>query len=201
MNDSTPQSGRGRGPFLLLAVLFFAPLIAAVLLYFYLPQWQPKGRTNYGELVTPAQPLPMFSFTDAGGVPRDSSAFKGRWSFVYLAGARCDEACVAKVIQIRQIRTLLNEKRPRVQRIYLAPDAAALDAARKTFGSEQPDLVYLADTGAAGSRATDFFKPTDAQALYLVDPHGNWLMVYPGAAEYQGILKDIKQLLKLSQIG
>lgn len=201
MNDPTLKSGRGRGPFLLLAVLFFAPLVAAMLLYFVWPQFQPKGRTNYGELVTPAQPLPMFSFTDAAGAPRDSSVFKGRWSFVYLGGSSCDEACVAKIIQIRQTRTLLNEKRQRVQRIYLAPDATALDAARKKFGGEQPDLLYLADTSAAGQRATDFFKPTDAQALYLVDPHGNWLMVYPGAAEYQGILKDIKQLLKLSQIG
>ena len=201
MNDNALKSGRGRGPFILLGVLFFAPLLAAIVLYFYLPQWQPKGRTNYGELVTPAQPIPMFSFTDASGAPRDSSAFKGRWSFVYLAGASCDDACVAKIIQIRQVRILLNEKRPRVQRIYLAPDAAALDAARKKFGSEQPDLVYLADTSVTGQRAVDFFKPTDAQALYLLDPHGNWLMIYPRVSEYQGILKDIKQLLKLSQIG
>lgn len=201
MNDSMPQSVRSRGPFLLLGVLFFAPLIVAMLLYFVLPQWQPKGKTNYGDLVAPAQPLPMLQFTDATGAARDTAVFKGRWSFVYLAGARCDEACVAKIIQIRQVRILLNEKRPRVQRVYVAPDASALQAARQQFGTEQPDLVYLADVGGAGQRAVDFFKPTDAQALYLVDPHGNWLMVYPGVAQYQGILKDIKLLLKLSQIG
>ena len=201
MNDSAIKSGHGRGPFILLGVLFFAPLIAAVVLYFYLPQWQPKSRTNYGDLVMPGQPIPMLSLTDASGAMRDASAFKGRWSFVYMGGADCDDACVAKIIQIRQVRILLNEKRPRVQRVFLAPDVAALQAARKKFGSEQPDLVYLADAGAVGHRAADFFKPTDAQALYLLDPHGNWMMVYPGGAEYQGILKDIKQLLKLSQIG
>ena len=201
MNDPMPPSARGRGPFLLLGVLFFAPLIAAMLLYFVLPQYRPQGRTNYGDLLAPARTQPILQFTDATGAARDSSVFHGRWSFVYLAGASCDEACVAKIIQIRQVRILLNEKRPRVQRIYLASDAAVLQAARQQFGTEQPDLVYLADVGPAGQRAVDFFKPTDALALYLVDPHGNWLMVYPGTAEYQGILKDIKLLLKLSQIG
>ena len=201
MTDPLLKSGRGRGPFLLLGVLFFAPLIAAMLLYFVLPQWQPQGKTNYGDLVAPAKPLPMLQFTDEAGVARDTSVLRGRWSFVYLAGSRCDEACVAKIIQIRQVRTLLNEKRARVQRIYLAPDAAALAAVRQQFGTEQPDLIYLAEAGVAGQRGVDFFKPIDAQALYLVDPHGNWMMVYPSAAAYQGILKDIKLLLKLSQIG
>jgi cytochrome oxidase Cu insertion factor (SCO1/SenC/PrrC family) len=194
-------TARKRGQFLLLAALFFVPLIAAVVLYFGFPQWQPKGRTNYGELVAPAKPLPIMQFTDLSGAPRDTSVFNGHWSYVYMAGAQCNEACVAKIIQIRQTRTLLNEKRARVQRIYIAPDAAALEAAHQQFGAEQPDLLYLAEAGPAGQRATDFFKPTDAQALYLVDPHGNWLMVYPSTAEYQGILKDIKLLLKLSQIG
>lgn len=201
MNDNALNPSRGRGPFLLLAILFFAPLIAALLLYFVLPQWQPQGRTNYGDLVTPAKPVPLLQFTDAEGGARDSSVFHGRWSYVYLAGQACNDACVAKLIQIRQVRTLLNEKRPRVQRIYLAPDAMALQAARKQFGAEQPDLIYLADIGIAGQRAVDFFRPADAQALYLVDPRGNWMMVYPGAAAYQGLLKDIKLLLKLSQIG
>jgi cytochrome oxidase Cu insertion factor (SCO1/SenC/PrrC family) len=201
MNDPMLKPGRGRGPFLLLAVLFFAPLVAAAVLYFVLPQWQPKGKTNYGDLVVPAKPLPILQFTDPSGSARDTSVFHGRWSFVYVGGAQCDEACVAKLIEIRQVRTLLNEKRLRVQRVYIAPDMAALHGAQKMFGAEQPDLIYLAEAGAAGQRATDFFKPTDAQALYLIDPHGNWMMIYPGAAEYQGILKDIKLLLKLSQIG
>ena len=40
-----------------------------------------------------------------------------------------------------------------------------------------------------------------AQTLYLIDPLGNWMMVYPGPSEYKGILKDIKRLLRVSQIG
>jgi hypothetical protein len=46
-----------------------------------------------------------------------------------------------------------------------------------------------------------FFHPTDPQALYLVDPNGNWLMTYAAGADSPGILADIKRLLSLSNIG
>src|SRR3546814_17529811 len=42
----------------LLMLLFFGPLLGAVLLYFVFPQWQPQSRTNYGELINPARPAP-----------------------------------------------------------------------------------------------------------------------------------------------
>lgn len=199
MNE-TPVK-RNRTTLVMLGVLFFAPLAAAMLLYFAWPQWQPQGRTNYGQLVTPPKTLPLLQFVDASGAARDSAVFQGHWSFVYLGGARCDEACVAKVIQIRQVRTLLNDKRLRVQRVYIAPSIESLKVTQQQFGTEQPDLVYLAETGKPGQRAQDLFQPQDPQALYLVDPHGNWMMVYAGDADYKGILKDIKLLLKLSQIG
>jgi hypothetical protein len=47
----------------------------------------------------------------------------------------------------------------------------------------------------------DFFSPQEPQTLYLLDPLANWMMRYPAAAESPGILKDIKRLLRLSQIG
>ena len=97
------------------------------------------------------------------------------------------------------MRTLLNEKRPRVQRVYVAPDVQALAAARELLQAENPDLVFLAPADAAAFRA--IFEPSDPDALYLLDPHGNWLMTYPGTADPKGVLGDIKKLLRNSQIG
>lgn len=200
MDTTEFSQGRGRGLFLLLATLFFAPLLLAVLFYFVFPEWQPQGKTNYGQLLNPARPLPELRLVDAEGRPQDVSALRGRWSYVYLAGSSCETRCEQKLYQIRQIRTLLNEKRQRVQRIYLAPDAASLKPAIEQLKATHPDLHFLAATGPEGNPAR-FFAPTDPQALYLIDPLGNWLMVYPEAAESTGILKDIKKLLRLSQIG
>ncbi len=190
---------RGRQQFLLLAALFFAPLIAAVLLYFVLPDMQPDGRTNYGELINPARPLPEAPLLGIDGAPADPDVLRGRWSFIVVGGAECDDACAEKLYQIRQIRTLLNEKRQRVQRVYLAPEVAALTAAQQRLAEQHPDLRYLADTPQGDYRR--FFAATDTRVVYLVDPLGNWLMRYPGDADSKGILKDIKKLLRLSQIG
>ncbi|MES0874888.1 hypothetical protein [Sinimarinibacterium thermocellulolyticum] len=190
---------RGRLQFLLLAALFFAPLLAAMLFYFVFPDWQPDARTNYGELITPARPLPDLPLRDADDAPVPVAVLRGRWSYVYLAAAECDAACANKLYQIRQIRTLLNEKRLRVQRVYLAPDTAALSAASARLAADHPDLKFYADTPDAAYRR--FFGGADPHALYLVDPLGNWLMVYAADAESKGILKDIKKLLRVSQIG
>ncbi|MEQ1438395.1 SCO family protein [Fontimonas sp. SYSU GA230001] len=190
---------RGRQQFLLLAALFFAPLLAAVLLYFVFPDWVPRGHTNYGQLVEPARPLPQASLRDERGADAGPGALRGKWSFVYLGSGACAAACAARLHQIRQVRTLLNEKRLRVQRVYLGADAAELAAVRAQLQAEHPDLHYFADTPDAAYRR--FFGGTDPQALYLVDPLGNWLMVYPAGAESKGILGDIKKLLRISQIG
>ncbi|MGH8541315.1 MAG: SCO family protein [Stenotrophobium sp.] len=201
MTDPQASSVNRRTAFLLF-ILFLAPVIAGYLLFYVFPQFQPRGRLNYGTLIDPARPIPEFHFIDSSGKPVDSSALKKRWSYIYFGGERCDEVCHAKIIQIRQIRTRLSEKSLRVQRVYIAPDQAAANAAKAVLAAENPDLVFLADDGATGARAADFFQPQVANAIYLTDPMGNWLMVYPpDRAESKGIYKDIQKLLMLSHIG
>lgn len=195
----TANPPRGRTQFLLLAALFFAPLLAAVLLYFQFPELAPSGRVNKGQLIDPARPMPEQDARLESGAPAGEAPFRGHWSYVYVAPSTCDADCTAKLYQIRQIRTLLNEKRLRVRRIYLAPTVEAAVAAQAQLQEEHQDLVFLADTSDGAFRR--FFDLGDAQALYLLDPLGNWLMWYAGDADSRDILKDIKRLLRISQIG
>ena len=170
-----------------LVALFFLPIAGAIALYFYFPQWIPDSKTNYGELVAPARPAPAFA-----------ESLKGRWTYVYLVDDGCATDCLAKLAQIRQIRLALNEKRERVQRVVLAPTDSVAAALAEALKLDHPDLKVLADRDNA---ARGFFAATHSDAVYLLDPNGNWLMTYPPAAESRGIYKDIKRLLKLSQIG
>lgn len=194
MNDAQKA---GRRQFLLLAALFAAPIVAAVTMFAW-PELQPRGRTNYGELVMPVRRMHALQFLAANGAAADAAIFKGKWSLVYLGGPECGKTCQDKLYQVRQVRTLLNEKRVRVQRIYIAPGAASLQAARTILAPAHPDLIYLAQEAQS---ATRFFEPRGLDAIYLLDPLGNWMMRYPDDAEYKGMLKDIKYLLKLSHIG
>ena len=182
--------------FLLLALLFAAPLAAAWLLFFVRPDWQPGGHTNYGSLVSPARPLPDLMLADASGL---AAAFPtGKWTLVYLGRSSCDAPCVERLLLGRQVRTALNQNRDRVQRVYLAPDAAALASARTQLASDHPDLLYFSANGPAAAR---FFEADDPRALYLLDPQAHWLMSYSGVVEFKALLADIKKLLRFSQVG
>lgn len=205
MTAPDPALKSSRRQFLLLLAIFAMPVLAAYAVYFLFPGLRPTGTTNYGELVRPAaRPLPALSLVDADGKPAGAGLFRGKWSMVYLAPADCAEACRQRVYHSRQIRTALDRDARRVQRVYIAPDAAALAAAKAAFGAEHPDLVLLADAGAPGGRAADFFQGAPQDALLMVDPLANWFMVYPpkadAVADFKGILKDLKKLLKQSQV-
>lgn len=200
----TVRRSRGRLQLLLLATLFLGPLLAAYVLYFYFPDSRPQGTTNYGELVSPARPLPPLQLTTAAGDVRDESALKGRWSYVHVLGEDCDRDCLARLVLTRQARTAMNEKRQRVQRVALVADSAALPALRAALAGEHPDLVFLVDDGSDGRRLQDFLGG-DRKAVYLLDPLGTWLMTYrPGTdvqSDFKGLQKDLGKLLRLSQIG
>jgi hypothetical protein len=117
---------------------------------------------------------------------------------VQLGGANCAGSCEARLVLSRQVRLALNQNRGRVQRVYLAPSIAAAEAARAQLAAEHPDLTILAETEP---RAAAFFAPADPEALYLLDPLGNWVMSYAGAVEHKGLHRDLKKLLRVSRVG
>ena len=99
----------GRGQMLLLALLFFAPLLSAFAIY-YGSQWRPARHVNHGALIEPARTLPL-----AAG-----SALTGKWSLVYLGRGDCDADCRATLYFMRQTHLGLANLIPRVQRVFLA---------------------------------------------------------------------------------
>lgn len=186
----------GRLKLLLLAALFFAPVIAAVGIYFYAPEWF-SGRINYGTLISPVRPVPALALADATGAP-SSGVPGGKWTLVYLGGATCGPSCQERLVLVRQVQRALGRDSGRVQRVYLAPSAAQAQAARDQLAGAHPDLVVLAETEP---RAAAFFKPADADALFLLDPLGNWVMAYSGAIKHKGLHRDLKKLLRVSRVG
>lgn len=186
----------GRLKLALILSFFIVPVAAAWLLYLK-PEFRPGGRVNYGRLVEPARALPELPLEDASGPA--PAALRGKWTLVHVA-TRCEERCLRQLLISRQTRTLLNQNRARVQRAYVAPDAAAREAARAQLAVEHPDLVFVSD---AGGGAAAFFAEgsPDRDAIQLLDPNGIWLMSYEGEVDYKGMLKDLKKLLRFSSVG
>jgi hypothetical protein len=195
---STRPRGPGRTQLLLLAVLFFTPFIGAWLLYFYYPQMRPASTTNYGELVTPLRELPVWSWLKPDGSTATTAELRNKWTLLQLAPGDCDKACTDRILLSRQLRTALAANRDLVQRVLLVDDAAKLAELQQRFAGEHPDLLLRAPAQASAID-TKFFGPRDRQALYLIDPFGNYMMVYPDRgtqADFKGMQKDFKRLLK-----
>lgn len=213
MNDPNPATAtlrRNRTQMLLIATLFVLPMMCAYIVFFFFPQWIPAHRLNRGQLVDPARAVPALNLQSLPGDDATLELFKGKWTLLQLGAANCDAGCEKHLYMSRQLRTRLNRDARRIQRVYVAPDLAALGPVHDRLASQHPDLAWRADAGAPGQRLADFLQPQDPDALYLIDPRGFWMMVYPGVADFDNYdkttrqmedeYKDLQKLLKLSQV-
>jgi len=177
---------------LLIALVFFGPLVVAAWLY-YGGYFVDSGRTNHGALLEPitclAEALPDSEFHAAGA---------GRWVLLYANTATCEEPCREALYTTRQSRTMLGREMDRVVRVFLhgeaGPDTVFLAA-------EHPGLITIEDASLSG--LLDNKRPAELPAggYYLVDPLGNLVMYFRPDIDPGDMVDDIKHLLKLSRIG
>lgn len=182
-----------RGKFLLVVAVFVVPVIAAYLAYF---GWRPGGHTNYGTLLSPA-PLRHVDGTLQNGQAFSLEALKGKWVMVHVGPSRCDAQCARQLYLMRQVRLTQGKHQSRIERLWVLTDPGAPDAARVAEHAglvvwRPADPAFAAQFPATGDRAAH---------IYLVDPLGNLMLRFPERPDHKGMMKDLKLLLKASQIG
>ncbi len=171
---------------LLMALVFFAPLLLATLLY-YGSNWRPAARTNHGVLIEPPRAL-------------SDALFHGKWSLVYIGAGDCAAACQQALYYMRQTQWGLGQLGPRLQRVFLIDRRCC--AARAGLERSYAGLLTRDADNAAGAALLASF-PQDARdhSLFIVDPRGYLMMRYDLNAPPKGLLEDLKHLLQLSSIG
>jgi hypothetical protein len=196
-----PQVRRSRGFLIAVALMFFAPLALSFYLYYGAGAWHPGGHVNRGELVQPPRPLPALSLPLLGSGSTDAQFLRRKWTFLMVQQGACDEACLQRLYDTRQVRLALDREMNRVQRVLIA-DTDCCDLA--ALHESHPDLIVVEHTDAAQPLVALLPAAAGAQnshRVYLVDPLGNLMMFYPLDARPKGMLQDMKRLLQLSQIG
>ena len=181
----------------MIMVVFAAPIVGAFL-------YQPSEFNNYGDIYTPVRPVDNLVLTGKSGeVELDS--FRRQWVFLIVAEDSCSEACEANILKMRQLRFMQNNDMTRIRTVFLhsgletavADDLAAKYSPIESYAATKEDfetwteILKLEDVPAAAQR----------DRFYIIDPAGNLMMSYPATAEPSLIKKDIKRLLKASQIG
>ncbi len=205
---AAPRSaGQQRRALVGLALLFFAPLGLAFLLY-YGVGWRPGGRVNHGELIDPPRPLPAVALMriDADGTPVGLAApdlLAHKWTLLYWGAGACGQRCKTDLYNTRQVRIALDRDMSRVQRVFVA-EGGCCDS--DFLRSQHPDLITVRATPEALPilallRLSPADDPATADRVYLIDPLGNVMMSYAPDARPKGMLEDLKRLLGLSHVG
>ena len=179
-----------------LAFLFLGPLAVAWTLYLT-GLWRPGAGVNHGELIQPVILLPRNEQPTVDGGVTEGGYLYGKWTLVHLADENCDELCRLSVVKTRQIRLAMGREIDRIDRVLFLHNAP-----NPEFGAEQPDLLVVSPTGAAGGQIVDALNANGgAGQIFLVDPLGNLILSYPQDGDPADIRDDLKKLLRLSRIG
>lgn len=137
------------------------------------------GTTNNGAFVDPPSTITELGWSTQDGATLSTS---GQW-WLWTVAAQCKEACTETLKNLRATHILLNREAKRVRR-------GITTLSDYTPPSDQPDLL--------GIRTT---SPQPSPGVYIVDPLGNLVFFYALDTNPKLILKDLKKLLKVSQIG
>ncbi len=182
-----------RSKFLLIVGVFVVPVIAAYLAYF---GWRPAGHANYGDLLQ-VTPLQHTAGRTLDGVPFNLDTLKGKWLMVHVGPAMCDARCARQLYLMRQTRIAQGKEQSRIERVWVltgdgSPDPALLQ--------EHPGLVVWRADDAVFSEQFPAARDRSAH-IYMVDPLGNLMLRFPAEVDPKRMMKDLKLLLKASQIG
>jgi hypothetical protein len=195
---------RSRWTLVGVGALFVGPLLLAWMLFGTRELWWSGATGNYGELVTPARPVQLRGLATFTHDPLDERLLQGHWTLVILGHDPRDARCRESLYITRQVRTALEKDQSRIQRLLVLtkwPPAAV----RAELARIDPALVVATASAGSLARIREELAPGTDEAVqgfvYLVDPLGNLMMRYPEGADGKRMLKDLRRLLKVSQIG
>lgn len=187
--------------YLLIAVCV-APVVASYFAYYVFP---PSGRTNYGQLIEPQRPVPALSLRALDGSVIDASALRGKWTMLQVVAGPCDEACAKRVWLMRQLRLMQGKDADRIERVVMLMDGGSAPAelvkayeGTLFLQADRAQLQAFLPSEGASKSATSI--SIDRQ-LWLIDPLGNLMMVWPDEPDASRVKKDLSRLLKASRIG
>ena len=188
------RTGNGRLRMLLVLLVCAAPVIASYFTYYVV---RPEGRRNFGELIEPMRALPDVKVQRLTGETLPLTELKGQWLLISVNGGDCQADCQQQLYLQRQILTGLGKERARTEWVWLVNDQADLPSSILPGLKEATVLRMPADAVA------QWLQPTEGQQLkdhlFLVDPHGQWMMRFPAKLSTEGALKakrDIERLLR-----
>ncbi|MEI6353408.1 MAG: hypothetical protein D4R76_10815 [Methylococcus sp.] len=164
------------------------------------PEWIEKT-SNYGVLFAPGLSLQRDELLAAP--LNDQEGFeqiRGRWILIQVAGAACALACSETLHKTHQGWLMLNKEMPRVKRLLLVPGPKTIEAS-PAIQQDDALQVALLKPSILDALTRAMGRPPEEGMLVLVDPQANLVLWYESGFDPYKMVRDLKHLLKASQIG
>lgn len=177
--------------FILIILSFIGPLIFATLMYIYRDSLPIAPPSTNGELLES-----MINIHKNSTNEKTLKTFSNKkWSLIFVVrGNKCDKTCSEILHLIRQTRISLNQDSSRVMNIVITDQKN--DDIEGLIKAEYKNINKLIDPKLLDN------KLLNNGTLYISDPLGNIFMFYNKEnLNFKGLRKDLKKVLKISQIG
>jgi hypothetical protein len=183
-----------------IGLLFFGPVLLAVLMQSPWWHYEPERTVNRGELVDP--PLP-FALADLRSLGRSAApTATGTWTMLYRVPSPCDARCLEDITGLRQIHIAAGRHRAELDAVLLADDAPEETALRAWLDIYPEFGVRVVDDEALRERLDRAQGRPEAGGeggfAFVLDPDQNLILAYPPRFNPANMNKDLKRLLKWS---
>ncbi len=197
--DNVKQLFWYRVKFLSLVAVFLLPFVGGWLAL-YVFEWRPESG-NYGQLVQPVKKVEWPSLKTTDGELLEQG-FGRRWAFLLFTQDGCSQQCQDNAYYMGQTQKLLGRNHDRIQNVLVSRVALSSETREKLSANpgltiiegvqfDQLSPQFIADDQAIGEQPR----------MYLVDPDNNLMMFYPAQSDHGRVLEDLRNLMRLSQIG
>lgn len=197
------NASRGRKTLILLAALFFGPLVGAWIYFFVADPETFQAEVNKGQLIQPPRPVSVDPSVDLNSFA-DEDIVRRTWTMVFVAPGDCDTGCQDTLFKMRQIRLSLGRRMERVQGLLLTTSAPTAEFSQ-AISEQHSGLTTVAASDAPRIRDAlkELFgdKVETLNQFYIIDPLGNLMMMYQQDADPSDVMHDLKHLLKVSRVG
>ncbi len=189
---------------ILIVVIFAMSIIPVMIawLIFHNPSWL-GGQTNLGQLIIPPVPTER---TDFHGIDQFSKEnmkeLPGHWVIINLIPKQeCAAICKEAIYKTKQLRLMLNKELVRTRRLVILLVGVDAEVAKSFWGTDSR-LLRAMPTNDLAKKLLKIRKGVVLDGMLMImDPLGNLMMQYEPGFDPYDVKKDLKKLLKISQIG
>jgi hypothetical protein len=177
------------------------PVMIAWVLFFN-PDWL-EGRTNIGQLIIPPVPTERNDFLGVDSFSKDNmKELPGHWIMINLVPNReCGANCKEAIYKTKQMRLMLNKELTRTRRLVIFLADFDIDVVRSLWEKDDR-LLRVRPSQKLLDKLLKIRKGTVPEGMLLImDPLGNLMMQYDPDFDPYDVLKDLKKLFKVSQVG